>query len=103
MTTFTSRAHVATATPERYVVRLCKHFAHKTDATWEGGRGRVGFPFGTCTLAAEDGALALTATAGDADALARLEDVVGRHLLRFAEGREALSVSWSPAAPQPAP
>ena len=96
-----TEARVATDAPERYVTRLCTHVAHKTDATWEGGHGRTKFRDGTCTADAEPGALVLRVTAGDDEAAARLADVVARHLVRFAEGREALAVSWSPAPAQP--
>ena len=91
----TSEARVATSTPERYVTRLCKHFAHKTDATWEGSHGQMVFPGGTCTLDAEPGVLVLRMSGEDAGSVLRLEDVVARHLIRFAEGREELVVSWS--------
>ena len=95
----TLEVRVATDAPERYVTRLCKHFAHKTDATWEGTHGRIEFRDGTCALDAEPGALVLRVTADGAEAADRLADVVGRHLVRFAEGREELVVSWSPVAP----
>ena len=84
----TTDARIATPTPERYVTRLCTHFAHKTDATWEGGQGRITFSAGVCTLDAEPGALVLRVTAADAEAAERLAGVVTRHLIQFAEGRE---------------
>lgn len=94
-----SEARVATQTPERYVTRLCTHFAHKTDATWQDGHGHVGFRDGTCTLDAEPGTLVLRVVADAPDAVARLADVVERHLVRFAAGREDLAVVWAHDAP----
>jgi hypothetical protein len=46
-----------------------------------------------CLLEATPGTLVLRAEAPDAEELARLEDVVGRHLVRFGE-RGELKVAW---------
>lgn len=50
---------------------------------------------GVCTLDAEaaPGTLLMRASAADETALATLQEVVGRHLERFAF-REALAVQW---------
>lgn len=95
----TTEARVATPTPERYVTRLCTHFAHKTDVSYADGHGQVDFADGTCTLDAEASTLVLRVTAEDVETVARLEHVVEQHLRQFAEGREVLAVSWAPVAP----
>ena len=61
-------------------------------------QGRIDFPMGVCTLdaAALPGTLLMRATAADEDSLAKLEEVVGRHLERFAF-REPLTVHWERA------
>lgn len=97
MTPFHSEARVGTPTPERYITRLCKHFAHKVPAPFEGGHGRIEFPAGTCTLDAEADHLVLRADAADADGLATVQDVVARHLERFA-APGTVDVTWSSAA-----
>ena len=91
--TFSSEARVATAAPRRYLAQLCKHFAHMLPATHDEAHGRIEFTGGTCTLEAEDMTLVLHLAAEDAAARERLEDVVARHLLRFAF-REAPEVRW---------
>lgn len=88
-----STATVTTPKAAGYAAQLAKHFAHKLPAHFEAGRGEVEFPFGTCTLAAEADRLTLRAEAADPDALARTEEVVASHLLRFAF-REELTVDW---------
>lgn len=99
MSDHTARASVPTATPGRYIAQLCKHFAHRIPAeydppTFEATRGRIEFPdAGVCALRAEPGALELELTAKDAETLGRLEDVVARHLARFA-WREPPVVTW---------
>jgi uncharacterized protein len=79
-----SVANVATETPARYLGQLCKHFEHKLEVTHERDHGRIVFPMGTCLLATEGETLVLRAEAEDQAALERLQDVVARHLLRFA-------------------
>jgi hypothetical protein len=94
-----SEARVPTAVPRRYLAQLCKHFQHKLRVTLDEGHGRIAFPAGLCELdaAADAGILILRVTASDEAALARLEDVVARHLERFAF-REAPEVRWTRAA-----
>ncbi|HWL71072.1 MAG TPA: DUF2218 domain-containing protein [Geminicoccus sp.] len=94
-----SEARVPTAVPSRYLQQLCKHFQHKLPAEFDPRHGRVAFPAGQCELAAlaEAGILHLRVTARDEKGLARLEDVVGRHLERFAF-REKPEIHWTRAA-----
>ena len=68
-----SEARVATAAAQRYIKRLCKHFAHKVEATHTENHGRAEFPFGDCEMTAEmtaaPGVLILHAEADSEDAL----------------------------------
>jgi hypothetical protein len=95
MTAF-STAQVATAQASRYLQQLCKHFDHKLPVTFDAQAGRIAFASGVCDLVADAGLLRLTCTAPDAEQLARLQDVVARHLVRFAF-REELAVTWTAA------
>jgi hypothetical protein len=79
-----SVATVPTTTPRRYMVQLCKHFEHKLPVHQEGSEGRIDFSIGTCRLEATTDALVLRAEAEDTDSLSKLQDVVARHLVRFA-------------------
>ncbi|MEO3473352.1 DUF2218 domain-containing protein [Roseomonas sp. CAU 1739] len=90
-----SEARVTTAAPRRYLGQLCKHFQHKLPVELSETQGRIDFPMGVCTLDAEalPGALLMCAAATDEASLTRLEEVVGRHLERFAF-REPLTVLW---------
>lgn len=94
MPTIATEARVETDTPGRYITRLCKHFAHKVPAEHADGQGRITFPFGTCALRAEEGVLVLHGEAEDEEGLQQVEDVVGRHLERFA-APDALDVTWT--------
>jgi hypothetical protein len=78
-----SEARVVMETPRRYLSQLCKHFEHKLPVTLEESSGSIAFPSGLCTLRAEPEALVMR-VAGEEAVLPQLEDVVARHLLRFA-------------------
>jgi DNA-binding PadR family transcriptional regulator len=91
-----STARVQTPKAASYLAQLCKHFAHKIPANYEGNQGRVSFPRGECRLEAEGDILAITVKAADAEAVSQLQDVVARHLERFAF-REELAIDWKPA------
>lgn len=91
-----AKAIVPTEKASRYLQQLCKHFAHKLPVTFDEHAGSITFAIGECALAADDGALTITATSpGDAE-LEQLKDVIVRHLVRFAF-REDIPVEWQPA------
>lgn len=89
----TSVADVATEHASRYLQQLCKHFAHKLPVTFDETAGQIDFSIGACRLAATDGVLTLTLTAPDGGEMPQLQDVVVRHLVRFAF-REELAIDW---------
>lgn len=95
---FSSLSRVSTAKPRRYLGQLCKHFEHKLPATYAEHyeSGRIEFSVGVCELEADDaqGVLTMRLHAAHEADLARLEDVVARHLVRFAF-RETLDLTWS--------
>jgi hypothetical protein len=97
-----SEARVSTGMPRRYLGQLCKHFQHKLPVTLEETHGRITFPAGVCELDALTiaGTLTMRIVAGDEAALTTLEDVLGRHLKRFAF-RDELEVLWTRLAGQP--
>lgn len=91
-----SVATIATPNARKYLAQLCKHFQHKLPATWEESAGTIDFPIGRCGLRAKSGELEIFLASPDASQLTQLEDVVGRHLVRFAF-REKLAIAWSRA------
>ncbi len=88
----TSSAHVATDRPARYAKQLVSHMTRRASGEWDedAGTGWLQFGAGRATLRAREGALDLRV---DGDDLAQLEDVVGRHLVRFG-ARDELVVTW---------
>lgn len=93
----TANARIETAAASRYLQQLCKHFAHKLPVEHDAGTGRIRFPMGECRLAADDAALSLGLTAPAPAEMTQLQEVVMRHLERFAF-REQLAVVWNAAA-----
>jgi caffeoyl-CoA O-methyltransferase len=88
-------ALVSTDRADRYAKQLVSHLGHQADSRPEAdGRGEIVFDRGTCVIIPTGYGLELIATAPDLDGLAVVEDVVTRHLLRFATTDE-LSVDWS--------
>ncbi|WP_308406076.1 DUF2218 domain-containing protein [Streptomyces naphthomycinicus] len=91
-------ARVATDRPARYIRQLVSHMGHKAStALTPDGRGTITVAAGSCTLTPAPDRLELTATAADAASLTLVQDVITRHLVRFAT-REELTVEWSAPA-----
>lgn len=84
---------IGTEHASRYLQQLCKHFAHKRPVSFDETSGQITLMSGECRLQADDTKLAITVEAPDASQLEQLQDVVIRHLERFAF-REELKVEW---------
>jgi uncharacterized protein len=93
----TSTAAVTTDAAQRYAKQLIAHLGRKNPVESVDGSPDAGllvFAYGTGTVRPEPGLLLLEAAAPDAESLARVQDVLGRHLERFGARRE-LVVAWS--------
>ncbi len=90
----TSTAIVDTTRPERYLKQLASHLGQRIPVTQEGPRTVWAFPFGGCVGTATSESIEFRAEATTPDDLARVEDVIGRHLERFGV-RDTLVVRWS--------
>ncbi|MGE3286543.1 MAG: DUF2218 domain-containing protein [Pseudonocardia sp.] len=93
-----ARAVVATDAAPRYARQLLAHLGRKTavealDGVPDGGR--LHFAYGTGTVRPGPEGLELVAEAADGESLARVQDVLARHLERFGARRE-LTVEWGP-------
>jgi len=88
-----SVAEIATPNTSRYLQQICKHFAHKRPVTFDPTTGSIAFSSGECRLEAGEDVLKLTVTTPVASQLEQLQDVVARHLVRFAF-REDMRIDW---------
>ena len=114
--TITSTAEVATERAARYGKQLASHLGHRLETQWDdaAGSGTITFAEGHCRLDATGTALVLrigldasVAPESATAVLDRMEDVVGRHLVRFGS-RDELVVAGqrsdgSPASRQVSP
>ena len=94
----TSTAVIQTDAPARYAKQLLAHLGRKVPVEQVSGvphAQRLVFAYGSGVVRPEPDHLVLEATAGDAESLARVEDVLARHLLKFGR-RQELAVSWLP-------
>jgi uncharacterized protein len=81
---------------ERYISQLCRKFANKLPVSFDRHSAHIVFTMGDCRLSAQGGFLTLSLEAQDEASVALLEQVVARHLPRFAV-REKLAVDWRAA------
>jgi 2-iminobutanoate/2-iminopropanoate deaminase len=94
-----STAVVTAEAAARFAKQLLSHVGRKASVQPLEGvpdGGRLVFAYGVGTVRPENGRLVLHAAASDPESLARVEDVLGRHLVRFG-ARQQLSVSWERA------
>ena len=95
----TSRAVVTTGSSARYAKQLLSHLGRKVpveDVDGSPEARRLVFAYGAGVVTPETGRLLLEAVAPDAESLAKVEDVLARHLVRFGQ-RVELTVSWQRA------
>jgi hypothetical protein len=90
----TRTARVPTTSGSRYLQQLCKHWAHKFETEFDASAGRVNLPMGRATMTAEPDALVVTLTVEDADTVETMQDVVAKHLDRFAFREAPLPFDW---------
>ena len=92
------QSSTGTATTEqgsRYLQQLCKHWSHKAEVSLTPEKGEITFPSGnSLTLQALAGKHEMQATVPEGGDLVHFQDVVDRHLLRFAF-REDLAIIWT--------
>jgi hypothetical protein len=89
-----SIARVHTERADRYGKQLVSHLTRKATGAWDetAGTGWIDFGESRAELVARVEGLDISLEA-TADALDRMEDVVGRHLVRFG-ARDELTVQW---------
>jgi hypothetical protein len=93
MATISSRADVVTATPARYAKQLVSHLGRRLEWVTDGATSTAAVGTATGQIVVGDGVLTLLASGPDEEGVARAEDVLGRHLVRFGQ-RNELTVTW---------
>lgn len=85
----------STETPRAstYLDRLCRHFSKKIPVEHDETAGHARFPFGECRLEADETTLRFHCRADDEASLAKIMDVIERHVWMFTK-RDPLEVEW---------
>jgi hypothetical protein len=93
-----THGHAKTASADRYIQQLVKHWGHKFATSYVDGRGEV--PFNAETRAkfdAEADRVAITLVTADAQSAENMKGVIANHLDRFAFREAPLTFEWAPA------
>jgi len=89
-----SAAHLETPNGPKYLVQLCKHFAHKITVSYTDTHGECQFACGTTSLAADARGLRMVVTSGDDEGLVQTQSIIESHLARFAFREAFDALDW---------
>lgn len=92
-----SHARLTTDKAARYMTQLAKHWSHKVVVTFDETTARIPLQLGDCRMTADETGLDITVETSGLEGLARLEDVVADHLLRFAFREGVQKLAWTRA------
>ncbi|KFB11279.1 DUF2218 domain-containing protein [Nitratireductor basaltis] len=98
----TATASYQTENGRRYLIQLCKHFAHKIDVEYDaehGGNGRCSFGPAAAKMSADDTGIRFALSAPDEESLDRGKGVIESHLVRFAFREKLERLDWKSAEP----
>jgi len=90
-----AKASVPTASANKYLQQLCKHWSHRLEVDLSEKKGVVRFPAAVVTLDALADALEVEIEGEDSEEVERMKGVVASHLDRFAFREAPLRFDWS--------
>lgn len=90
---------IPTAEAAKYILKLCRHFAHKVPADFTEQYGQVRFLQGQCVLKADPQGLSIYMQAPVEDGIRAMQFIIDDHLQRFVRF-ETLSYQWGVEVPQ---
>jgi hypothetical protein len=88
-----STVQIETSNPSRLIRRLCKHWSHKFEVSFDDQQGHIAFGDAQCLLTAGDGSLTAQVQTEDEAQLAQMETVVADHLQRMSAD-ETFNFAW---------
>ncbi|ALL15399.1 hypothetical protein AQ619_17665 [Caulobacter henricii] len=92
-----SHARLTTDKAARYMTQLARHWGHRFVVTFDETTARIPLPSGDCRMVADETGLDITVETSGREGLARLEEVVADHLLRFAFREDVETLGWTRA------
>ena len=87
-------AYLETASGPKYLVQLCKHFAHKIEVAYSDSHGECQFIRGSCVMDADEKGLRIVVRASDGQGLAQTQEIIESHLVRFAFRERLEALDW---------
>lgn len=91
--------HIDTAIAAKYILKLCRHFAHKVPAQFSELDGQVRFEQGQCVMKASAEGLSVYLQADASEKIKVMQFIIDDHLRRFARF-ETLSYQWLAEVPE---
>lgn len=92
--TLIATAQVPTPNAAKYLVQLCKHFAHKVPAEWSDTSGWADLPGGRVEMQSGLGSLEFVIRSSDVDGLEKACFIVEDHVLRFGFREKLAALAW---------
>ncbi|GAA6212015.1 DUF2218 domain-containing protein [Hyphomicrobiales bacterium 4NK60-0047b] len=89
-----SQSQFTTETPEKYLVQMCKHFAHKVETTYSNTQGKVDFPCGKVEFLVDKNNLIFKVTAETNEDLNQSKSIIESHIIRFAFREKLEQLEW---------
>lgn len=91
---FITKGSVKTDKAGKYLVQLCKHFAHKVEVDLREASADVAFPMGPCTITATEDELIFEGQAESDIGLEKMKGVIIIHLDKFAWREVPIEYRW---------
>ncbi|KXJ59274.1 MAG: 2,4-dihydroxyhept-2-ene-1,7-dioic acid aldolase [Thalassospira sp. Nap_22] len=91
---FTTKGSVKTDKAAKYLVQLCKHFAHKVEVDLGETTGNVAFPMGPCVITAHEDRLTFDGQSHKSEGIESMKGVIIIHLDKFAWREAPLEYHW---------
>ena len=91
---FSSQSQFTTETPEKYLMQMCKHFAHKVETTYTNTEGFVDFPCGKAEFLVHENNLIFKVTADTDEDLNQSKSIIESHIVRFAFRENLEGLHW---------
>ena len=92
-----SSSQFETEKPGKYLMQLCKHFAHKVEVTYNEEIGEVNFPCGTARLQNKTNRLEFHVEAPSEEELKMCQSIIENHIVRFAFRENLEKLNWQTA------
>jgi hypothetical protein len=89
-----SRATITIARPARYAKQLANHLSHKIQSTPKDNGWDLVFSQGSASIVVTESTIEFSTTAATEEDTAFIQDVLVRHLKKFADKEGDLSIQW---------